>query len=154
MVTNFHHPFSIYMDSPVSFHLGWPAKWERRRRLRKMAGNQEGQQNQAGRHQEVGHKSLLQSDALYQVKFKSMNSHLPLFHFKLFSWDWWRVFTLFFFFCVSCSIYLRPAFIPESRSPWKSCESWRQNTPGERWDSFNLCVWIHTGLMGSIGWWF
>ncbi|XP_059594668.1 caffeoyl-CoA O-methyltransferase isoform X1 [Vitis vinifera] len=31
-----------------------------------MASNQEGQQNQAGRHQEVGHKSLLQSDALYQ----------------------------------------------------------------------------------------
>lgn len=24
-------------------------------------------QNEAGRHQEVGHKSLLQSDALYQV---------------------------------------------------------------------------------------
>lgn len=26
-----------------------------------------GEENQAGRHQEVGHKSLLQSDALYQV---------------------------------------------------------------------------------------
>ena len=33
-----------------------------------MAPTQEEQQNQAGRHQEVGHKSLLQSDALYQVR--------------------------------------------------------------------------------------
>lgn len=32
-----------------------------------MAPTQEEQQKQAGRHQEVGHKSLLQSDALYQV---------------------------------------------------------------------------------------
>lgn len=32
-----------------------------------MATNGEDQQKQAGRHQEVGHKSLLQSDALYQV---------------------------------------------------------------------------------------
>jgi caffeoyl-CoA O-methyltransferase len=32
-----------------------------------MAANGEEQQTQAGRHQEVGHKSLLQSDALYQV---------------------------------------------------------------------------------------
>lgn len=32
-----------------------------------MATNGEGKQNEAGRHQEVGHKSLLQSDALYQV---------------------------------------------------------------------------------------
>lgn len=32
-----------------------------------MATNGADQQNQAGRHQEVGHKSLLQSDALYQV---------------------------------------------------------------------------------------
>ncbi|XP_023876363.1 caffeoyl-CoA O-methyltransferase 1 [Quercus suber] len=31
-----------------------------------MAPTQEEQQNEAGRHQEVGHKSLLQSDALYQ----------------------------------------------------------------------------------------
>ena len=31
-----------------------------------MATNQE-KQTEAGRHQEVGHKSLLQSDALYQV---------------------------------------------------------------------------------------
>ncbi|KAF3794331.1 Caffeoyl-CoA O-methyltransferase 1 [Nymphaea thermarum] len=31
-----------------------------------MATKQEEQQTQAGRHQEVGHKSLLQSDALYQ----------------------------------------------------------------------------------------
>ncbi|KAK8698915.1 hypothetical protein V6N13_115020 [Hibiscus sabdariffa] len=31
-----------------------------------MATNAEEQQSQAGRHQEVGHKSLLQSDALYQ----------------------------------------------------------------------------------------
>ncbi|XVE82813.1 hypothetical protein DITRI_Ditri16bG0035900 [Diplodiscus trichospermus] len=31
-----------------------------------MAPTQGGQQNQAGRHQEVGHKSLLQSDDLYQ----------------------------------------------------------------------------------------
>ncbi|KAH9695461.1 Caffeoyl-CoA O-methyltransferase 1 [Citrus sinensis] len=31
-----------------------------------MASNAEDQQNQQGRHQEVGHKSLLQSDALYQ----------------------------------------------------------------------------------------
>lgn len=33
-----------------------------------MATKQEEQQTQAGRHQEVGHKSLLQSDALYQVR--------------------------------------------------------------------------------------
>jgi hypothetical protein len=33
--------------------------------LTQMATN--GEENQAGRHQEVGHKSLLQSDALYQV---------------------------------------------------------------------------------------
>lgn len=32
-----------------------------------MATNVEEKQNEAGRHQEVGHKSLLQSDALYQV---------------------------------------------------------------------------------------
>lgn len=32
-----------------------------------MAANVEGKQDQPGRHQEVGHKSLLQSDALYQV---------------------------------------------------------------------------------------
>lgn len=32
-----------------------------------MATNTQEQQSQAGRHQEVGHKSLLQSDALYQV---------------------------------------------------------------------------------------
>lgn len=32
-----------------------------------MAAKAEGTQNEAGRHQEVGHKSLLQSDALYQV---------------------------------------------------------------------------------------
>lgn len=34
-----------------------------------MAFTNNGQEdgNQAGRHQEVGHKSLLQSDALYQV---------------------------------------------------------------------------------------
>ncbi|KZV41170.1 caffeoyl-CoA O-methyltransferase [Dorcoceras hygrometricum] len=31
-----------------------------------MGGNGESNENQAGRHQEVGHKSLLQSDALYQ----------------------------------------------------------------------------------------
>jgi caffeoyl-CoA O-methyltransferase len=35
-------------------------------RYTEMAPTQEEQQNQAGRHQEVGHKSLLQSDALYQ----------------------------------------------------------------------------------------
>ena len=34
-----------------------------------MADNVEYKENQAGRHQEVGHKSLLQSDALYQVGF-------------------------------------------------------------------------------------
>jgi len=32
-----------------------------------MANNGEKTQTEAGRHQEVGHKSLLQSDALYQV---------------------------------------------------------------------------------------
>lgn len=34
-----------------------------------MASNAEDQQNQQGGHKEVGHKSLLQSDALYQVTF-------------------------------------------------------------------------------------
>lgn len=32
-----------------------------------MATNEDQKQTEAGRHQEVGHKSLLQSDALYQV---------------------------------------------------------------------------------------
>lgn len=36
-------------------------------RVLAMATNTQDQQSQAGRHQEVGHKSLLQSDALYQV---------------------------------------------------------------------------------------
>nr|KJB47340.1 hypothetical protein B456_008G024000 [Gossypium raimondii] len=35
-------------------------------RVLAMATNTQDQQSQAGRHQEVGHKSLLQSDALYQ----------------------------------------------------------------------------------------
>ncbi len=54
-----------------------------------MAPTQEEQQNQAGRHQEVGHKSLLQSDALYQVH------HNPNCFF-------------FFFFCIykSFSLFL------------------------------------------------
>lgn len=56
---------------PVSKSPQRPRK-RRRRRKRKsvtvlMATNGEGKQNEAGRHQEVGHKSLLQSDALYQV---------------------------------------------------------------------------------------
>lgn len=38
---------------------------------REMAAKQQDQQTQAGGHQEVGHKSLLQSDALYQVKIRS-----------------------------------------------------------------------------------
>lgn len=37
-----------------------------------MATNGDGKQNEAGRHQEVGHKSLLQSDALYQVHHHSL----------------------------------------------------------------------------------
>lgn len=41
-----------------------------------MATTQEEQQNEAGRHQEVGHKSLLQSDALYQVHKHNPNSTL------------------------------------------------------------------------------
>lgn len=40
-------------------------------KINQMAANAESQQNPAGRHQEVGHKSLLQSDALYQVGRRS-----------------------------------------------------------------------------------
>ncbi|TYH37229.1 hypothetical protein ES332_D12G025300v1 [Gossypium tomentosum] len=40
-------------------------------RVLAMATNTQDQQSQAGRHQEVGHKSLLQSDALYQYILKT-----------------------------------------------------------------------------------
>lgn len=45
-----------------------------------MAANGEKNQSQIGRHQEVGHKSLLQSDDLYQVCIKH---HTVTFSFDL-----------------------------------------------------------------------
>lgn len=46
---------------------------ETKKRLQAMA---EQNQTEAGRHQEVGHKSLLQSDALYQVILQFQSPHI------------------------------------------------------------------------------
>lgn len=43
-----------------------------------MAANVETNENQQARHQEVGHKSLLQSDALYQVNLLILESRFSL----------------------------------------------------------------------------
>ena len=77
-----------------------------------MATTQEEQQNEAGRHQEVGHKSLLQSDALYQVHKHNPNSTL-LFY---------SIIKLYLFkkkkkkIIVHCSISLKPVYIQKSQS--------------------------------------
>ena len=100
-----------------------------------MAPSQDGQQNQAGRHQEVGHKSLLQSDNLYQVII-STSKKCEDFIYLLLALNFNAVYfiTLQFFFVlflIFASIYLKPVFIRESLNPWKSSGRWQQNIHGE-----------------------
>lgn len=97
-------------------------KIERKKKVcLEMAANQE-----AGRHQEVGHKSLLQSDALYQVSLlpRQQSSSSSVFFFFPLSSD------SFCFGCF-CSIYLKPVFTQKSLNPWRSSGSWLPSIHGE-----------------------
>lgn len=117
-----------------------------------MAATGETEQKQNLRHQEVGHKSLLQSDALYQViPCFFLSWFLPpkldgscLVFPKIFIWVCliFQIFDLGFFFFYSkiwfgfcfCSIYLRLACTQESRNRWKNWERWLRSIHGELWD--------------------
>ena len=112
-----------------------------------MATTQEEQQNEAGRHQEVGHKSLLQSDALYQVHKHNPNSTL-LFY---------SIIKLYLFkkkkkFIVHCSISLKPVYIQKSQSLWRSSGNWQQDIHGKCiskiffWSITFKCIYVYVVL--------
>lgn len=79
-----------------------------------MANKGEGEQNQAGRHQEVGHKSLLQSDALYQVPKRTSFFFFCFLGLNLFEMGFLN---LVFLFIKNCSIFWRLVFTQESQKP-------------------------------------
>lgn len=103
-----------------------------------MASDPEWQQEQAGGHKEIGHKSLLESDALYQVYiFTYLMSLTNIFHCILF----FLLFDLFLFALID-STYLKPVCTQESLNPWNRSASWQQNTLGKVAAYHILCTYV------------
>lgn len=112
-----------------TFHFLFKKKKSWRKKRAKMALDGEtktesGNEKQVSKHQEVGHKSLLQSDALYQVRCSLFNyckdddygNKNNRFKF-LFAWFY--------------SIFLKRVCIHANRNPWRSLERSRQNIHGK-----------------------